>query len=433
MKFSLTVVVTFVALLAALGTSSASAAGLQLRPSSGRKPRDPKLVFEKLNAMFENLKNFGPALDEFSRSADNDYCRIEGFTCNDQNELEAIHLDNPVGLIRFDQVPTTVSRISTKGGKLAQGPDFYDVPHWVRNIEFVDTQLQRRDTGFHRKHSGLQVFKCINCNLGRVRGLPPLLELDLSRNTDLELERAKLPLTLRSLRLSGCNLDMGLEELGTLSPSLTTLDLSFNNFHGEVALDFPPYLEVLLLHHNKLSGTLTVDDLPSSIRHVDVSFNAFSGPLKGFTALVQLNTFIANGNQIDSVPWQPGDFPASLQRLELANNKLSGPLPLAQLPAALQHLNVSGNELAGELDLMHMPRVLETLDVSRNKFSGTPVLSGLHDAIRFLLLNDNEFSGTPDLSRLPVDLRRVVISGNKWKRKLPTGMKWPSFNRKSEL
>ncbi|CAN6576102.1 unnamed protein product [Malus baccata var. baccata] len=152
--------------------------------------------------------------------------------------------------------------------------------------------------------------------------------------------------------------------------TLSTLDLSLNQIHGEIPnwiwklsslsqlnlscnslvtlegplLELPPFLSIVDLHSNQLKGQIPM--LPKLATYLDYSRNNFSS----------------------SVPADTGDFLNYTVFFSLASNKLNGSIPKSMCKGPyLQVLDLSNNSLSGPI-----PQCLTT--ISNKGLCGPPSL-----------------------------------------------------------
>ncbi|XP_075666491.1 receptor-like protein 14 isoform X2 [Castanea sativa] len=205
---------------------------------------------------------------------------------------------------------------------------------------------------------------------------------------------------------------------------LETLDVSLNNFSGEVPkdlfvgcsmlsilvlsnnyfdghLDWVPisnltWLFVFKINHNQFSGAMP-NELPNfvNIAHLsilDVSNNKMSG---------RIPTWICNFTFINGILMQNNNFEgqipcetATFELLDLSHNLLDGSLPLWS-STQLKHLHLEENNFSGSIPepFLNMSE-LRTLDISDNKLSGSiPSAISKASNLRILLLGGNQLSG----------------------------------------
>ncbi|KAJ9160184.1 hypothetical protein P3X46_025608 [Hevea brasiliensis] len=258
------------------------------------------------------------------------------------------------------------------------------------------------------------------------QNLTQLQEVDLSGvNMSLVAPSSLMNLSssLTSLKLSECQLQGKFPDVSHLS-KLVSLDLSCNNFNGEIPSSFEnlKQLDSLHLHNNNLSG-----QIPSSLGSLkrlfslDLSYNNFNGGIpSSFENLKQLgDMYLINNNISGQIPSSlgslkrlfsldlsynnfNGEIPSSFENLKqlgdmyLINNNLSGQIPssLGSLKE-LYSLDLSYNNFNGEIpssfeNLKH----LLSLDLSNNNLSGqiSSSLARLKDVLS-LDLSDNNFEG----------------------------------------
>ncbi|KAK6233497.1 hypothetical protein QUC31_005903 [Theobroma cacao] len=190
------------------------------------------------------------------------------------------------------------------------------------------------------------------------------------------------------------------ESLGYLS-ELEGLDISRNSLEDTIPnwfWDLPPYLNLLNLSHNHITGILPkLSQLKFFLNvGIDLSSNLFEGPLP---------LFLSN-----------------VSSLNLSQNKFSGSISaLCRIKAeALTFLDLSSNSLAGVLpDCSVHWQALKVLNLANNSFSGgIPRTFGSLSSLESINLSDNKFSGElpsslKNCSRLKhLDLNNNKFSGN---------------------
>ncbi|KAJ7518168.1 hypothetical protein O6H91_21G057700 [Diphasiastrum complanatum] len=179
----------------------------------------------------------------------------------------------------------------------------------------------------------------------------------------------------------------------TFSGGLQVLDLSFNNFTGELlAAGFSNlfHLNTLILAKNAFQGTI-----PSSLSRLrflqllDLSKNSFTGSIPNLQGLKRLQT------------------------LNLSHNNLTGMVPpfLLQLPSQ-RFLSLRGNHFLGQLPALSNVSSLVILDFGRNSFTGiVPEEFWILPSLQILRLDHNHFSGAlPD--KLGAAMQRVELTNN---------------------
>ncbi|CAM6011110.1 unnamed protein product [Sphagnum balticum] len=164
------------------------------------------------------------------------------------------------------------------------------------------------------------------------------------------------------------------------SISLQILDLSSNQMSGIIP-KMPlatSHLTQLNISNNQLDGTLdaflrSLTNI-TGITNLDISYNNFSGNVSSsFHNLnVGLSMLLMNNNNFN------GDFldvPSTLQILDISQNKFDGSFPTyntSNCSLSLKYLNMAGNMFAGPLpyELLHCSPMLEFINFDQNNFSG---------------------------------------------------------------
>lgn len=235
-------------------------------------------------------------------------------------------------------------------------------------------------------------------------------------------------------------LDLSHNLLSSNLPNLTTvyLDLSFNNFSGEVPASYC-MVDIIDLSQNDLSGSLEglFDPTCSTATEIRISSNNFS-TLPDISRLSRLQTLsIANNLFAGTLPL----FNDSLLQLDASYNRLNGSNMrefVARVKSGkLRSLDLSGNGidvgesyisligpsmrylLLGSNRFTNPPRIavmeinsLVGLDLSNNNISGTFTVGSFRD-LAVLKLADNAFKGDLYIGDMP-SLTHVDISNNKF-------------------
>ncbi|KAH8955717.1 hypothetical protein BDL97_07G002000 [Sphagnum fallax] len=162
--------------------------------------------------------------------------------------------------------------------------------------------------------------------------------------------------------------------------SLHILDLSSNQLSGVMPkMPLPTsHLTQLNISHNQLHGTL--DAFLGSLTNItgitslDVSYNNFSGNVSssfhnlnvGFLVLLMNNNNF-NGDFLD--------VPSTLQILDISMNQFDGSFPTfntSNCSLSLKYLSMAGNMFAGPLpyELLHCSPLLEVINFNHNNFDG---------------------------------------------------------------
>ncbi|KAB2038165.1 hypothetical protein ES319_D03G126900v1 [Gossypium barbadense] len=245
-----------------------------------------------------------------------------------------------------------------------------------------------------------------------------LSSVDLSKASDWFQVTNTLP-SLVEIHLSGCQLHRLPLQADVNFSSLSILDLSSNSFSNPLIPGWIFKLNSLVsldLSHNNFQGQLPhgLRNL-SSLRYLNLYWNNFNSSipswLYGFTSLEFLNLgsnyfhgSISNGFQNLT----------SLTTLDLSDNELTGAVPnsmgslcnLSEILQAssspgcllnrLESLYLDSCEIFGHLtDRLLLFKNLADLSLSRNSISGSiPVSLGLLASLRTLDLSQNRVNGT---------------------------------------
>lgn len=236
--------------------------------------------------------------------------------------------------------------------------------------------------------------------------------------------------------------------LSNLPVSLKNLRISFNPLESISGLEHLENLEEMVLVSNKLSA---INQLPSSLKLLSVSFNnsisdyGFLNGLGSLESLFALSNGIESLNNIqlpdslrsidlfDNKIKQVGNLPNKLESLSLASNLLLQ-VNEEDLPNTLKRLRVSSNflfdlsistfndeledlDLANNgidndtLEFFDYPTNLKKLRLERNLISNATKLQ-LHEGLEELNLKDNNLAFLEDLPELPSTLRLINLKKN---------------------
>ncbi|XP_020525978.1 receptor-like protein 12 [Amborella trichopoda] len=236
------------------------------------------------------------------------------------------------------------------------------------------------------------------------------------------------------LRLTGGTLVMDGNMLSgpLVSPQapagLYNLDISYNNYSGEMPKDFLkslPQLGSLDISHNFLTGDISsiLTSFPR-LSFLDMSFNKFYGRLPSHMTGDFWSLDLSN-NKIS------GNLPPNLTRtdtlgyLNLSNNSLDGPLLSTNFNLTrIQSIHLDHNAFHGTIPknlLLYSP-LLMVMDIGANYMSGLiPREIAEITSIQVLILKENRFEGNiPDeicrLQRLAI----LDLSENNFEGSIPS-------------
>ncbi|XP_068637845.1 leucine-rich repeat receptor-like serine/threonine-protein kinase SKM1 [Aristolochia californica] len=225
------------------------------------------------------------------------------------------------------------------------------------------------------------------------------------------------------IELSGRNLSGGLSPDLFHLPFVRTINLSSNSLSGEIPVQiFSSSLQHLNLSNNNFSGPVSLPRRPlSNIETLDVSNNILSGEIpteiRFFSGLKSLD-FGGNGLS-GKIPKSISEL-RNLQELTLASNELVGEIPpeIGQM-TSLRWIYLGYNNLSGEIptEIGNLSS-LHHLDLVYNNLTGEiPSSFGNLTELRYLFLYQNRLSGwiPPSIFNLrnlvSLDLSDNLLSG----------------------
>ncbi|KAK6923902.1 Leucine-rich repeat-containing N-terminal, plant-type, partial [Dillenia turbinata] len=274
--------------------------------------------------------------------------------------------------------------------------------------------------------TGLDIAGSFPSAICKIRSLQNLSLAENSLNGSLFTDSLSLCSHLRFINLSS-NLFVGtLPELDGFS-KLQSLDLSFNNFSGEIPASFGRLqeLRVLKLFANLLDGSIPefLTNL-SGLTHFELASNPFKSckipsGIGNLTKLV--NLWLPSSNIIGEIPISIGQL-ISLKNLDLSYNFLSGEIPYSIGGLiSVEQIELYSNNLTGELpESLGNLTNLRQFDVSQNRISGELPKSLARLSLISLNLNDNYFEGEiQDVLALNPKLVQLKLFNNSFSGKLP--------------
>ncbi|QCD94317.1 LRR receptor-like serine/threonine-protein kinase FLS2 [Vigna unguiculata] len=278
-----------------------------------------------------------------------------------------------------------------------------------------------------------------------------LLAFDLSDNTFTSpvIFRwvSNITSNLVELYLSRNNLEGSVSNhFGLAMNSLERLDLSFNNFKGEVLKSF---MNICTLHSLYMRRNNLAEDLPSilhnmssgcikySLQDLDLKDNKINGSLSDLSTFSALKSLYLSYNRLNGKIAEDIKLPSQLEFLSISSNRLEGGIPKSFGNAcALRSLQMDDNKLNEEFSVIidHLSGCarysLKQLDLSMNEMNGTlPDLSIFPSLIR-LYVGRNKLNGKilkniqfpPQLEGLDIQsnsLNGIDLSSNNFSAEIP--------------
>ncbi|CAB4301524.1 unnamed protein product [Prunus armeniaca] len=301
-----------------------------------------------------------------------------------------------------------------------------EIPEWIgelKSLETLDHSGNRFLGEVPSSIGNLQALKVLNFSANGFTGSLPksmayctsLVALDFSKNSmagELPAWIFKAGLeevSLSEKKLSGSANSPVSSSIGNAPQNLQVVDLSLNQFSGEIASDIGVLSSLLSLN---LSGNSLVGHIPVTIGelkaldNVDLSENRLSGsiPLEigGAFSLKELR--LENNLLTGKIPTSIGNC-SSLTTLIASQNRLTGPVPAAMAKLTnLQNVDLSFNNLTGGLpkQLANLPNLL-SFNISHNNLQVLP---------KPIVLNPNSSSDSTTPGTLSSNLghRRIILS-----------------------
>ncbi|CAL5001875.1 unnamed protein product [Urochloa decumbens] len=283
-----------------------------------------------------------------------------------------------------------------------------------RFVEFSSlTTLSLRSCRFSRATFPSWIFR-----------IKSLMSLDVSGNENLcgELPEFIEGSALQELMVSGTKFSGKIPESISNLRNLTTLDLSYCQFHGLIPSFVQwPMIWSVDLSGNSLTGSLPLDGYLSlhNLTYLYLGNNSMSGviPASLFShpSLVYLD--LSQNNFTGNFLLYPTISP-SLKTIDVSFNKLQGPLPkLLSKFVELYWLDLSSNSINGTVDLSFIKNYKELCG------SIPPCLLKHTKGLEILNLRGNKFHGS-----LPQDISEdcaleiIDLNGNKLVGKLPESL-----------
>ncbi|KAJ0260364.1 LRR receptor-like serine/threonine-protein kinase [Hirschfeldia incana] len=233
--------------------------------------------------------------------------------------------------------------------------------------EAVDSLISLRVLKFD--HNGFQM------SIPRgLLGCQSLVSIDLSSNQlegSLPDEFGSAFPKLKTLNIAGNKIHGRGGDFADMK-SITSLNISRNEFEGSAAGLLKETLEVADLSKNRFQGHISqVDSNWTSLVYLDLSENELSGDIfKNLKLLKKLKHLNLACNRFNRGVFPRIEMISGLEYLNLSNTNLSGHIPreISEL-SELSTLDVSGNHLSGNIPMLSIKNLV-AIDVSRNNLTG---------------------------------------------------------------
>ncbi|KAF2592289.1 hypothetical protein F2Q70_00044602 [Brassica cretica] len=362
-------------------------------------------------------------------------------------KLKVVTLSSKSNSLQVDMVTSwkpkfQLSVISLRSCNLKEVPGFLLYQKELRQVDLSNKIISGMfPSWLLENNTKLEVLLLKNnsfSSFGLPKAAHKMLFLDVSVNEFNQLFPENIGWILPNLRhmnLSENNFQGNLpSSLGNME-SMHFLDVSHNSFNGKLPRSFEMgcySMQFLKLSHNKLSGEFSgnigegLKRLISLTTVLDMSKNYLTGVIPSWIEeLWSLYMLSLSNNMLD------GEIPISLFNmsflgpLDLSANKLSGAIP----PRLNSMLNLEDNNLTGTIPDTLLENV-SVLDLRNNKFSGNiPEFINTQN-ISILLLKGNNLTGAIPLNICDFSrIKLLDLSNNRLNGSIPSCLSKTSFGR----
>ncbi|XP_047149356.1 receptor-like protein 15, partial [Vigna umbellata] len=252
-------------------------------------------------------------------------------------------------------------------------PKFLLYQYNITSLDFTSCKLDGEFPNWLLKNNTqLEVIRVRNCSFSGNFELPsrPLLKIrriDVSDN-------------FITGQILGSN-------ISSIFPNLIFLNMSINDIQGSIPREFSQmhFLYTLDLSDNNFSGEIPNNISGDTLQILRLSNNKLHGPVfSTLSTLKYLEELYLDGNSLSG----------SIDSLDLSNNHLVGNLPSVMGNfSKLRVLSLSNNNLGGSISTRFVGlNALEYLDISGNNFSGF-LPSFANSFVKFDHMSNNRFTG----------------------------------------
>ncbi|KAL5548370.1 hypothetical protein UlMin_003601 [Ulmus minor] len=278
-----------------------------------------------------------------------------------------------------------------------------------------------------------------NCHFTRSNDLLPLSNLTKLTQLDLSFNNFSGQIPWNSLNLERLtfldllnNMFVGhLPEICTNNS--TKLCFPSNSSNDQLEVSLPLYLETLYLRHNLLNGSIStwLYSLPS-LKYLNLAMNQFTGSINEFHSC-SLEYLYLNQNRLHGHILRSLFQQVNLRVLDLSSNSLSGFVEFDQFsklnksscrirefPNSLSILDISDNQLQGLVPIP--PPSLIIFSISNNQLTGNiPSQIGNASPLEVLDLSNNTLNGSLPrcLGNFSENLRVLDLRNNRLQGMIP--------------
>ena len=282
------------------------------------------------------------------------------------------------GTFSFEHLPRAMRSISIHNTNINGALSLQNIPENMHTVEFQGNAFENLDFQCHSHTlSELSALQCALKGTLRFHNSPPALErLDLQSNFlegTLCFIGAAPSINLMYLNNNAFCGPLHVEDLPA---GLQFFDISVNTF-SELGItgDLPENLDSFEANECFQSGLVDFIYFPPKVDALCLSSNNLKGTVV-FAHMTRLSSLSCPKNLLTG-SLSLRELPDTLRAIDLSENKLSGSLELTSLPECITDVKLFGNEFSGTIDLGHLPKSLWTLHLHDNHLSGAFSLEGL--------------------------------------------------------
>lgn len=356
-----------------------------MRPTKCTQENNEILILDTLNVFYNSTNGDYWKSNENWKNDDISYCEWSGINCNDKCEI--------IGIYMFGN--------NVSGSLPLQMKNLINLKYSEFYCNFIESGLESL--------SQIKNLDTISLGMNHLNDLPPSI---------FKMEK------LISLDLSNNKIYCSISE--PFQQSLLSLDLSYNKFFGALDFYLPTNLQLLSLSNNNLSGFIpqNINEL-KKLKYLNLSHNNFQGNIyllpESITELFLNNNLfsgsieyiLVNMTNLSSFDISYCELTGSLPRLSnkirwfnLNNNRFSGEIPFGwKFLSTVSSINLSHNEISGGFEHIFQISSLSHLDISYNKFSGSIPTLNFNNMLQ-LYIQHNNFTGTiyPNTGQILVNM-----------------------------